>query len=175
MQDRDLDAVAAVERVSFVAGWPPTAFQRELQHNAMARYVVLEGAASGAAHQIVAFGGLWLQVDEAHVVTVAVRPECRRAGYGLVVVRALLDVARDEGMQAATLEVRVSNEAARKLYRGCGFYEVGERKRYYADNGEDAVIMTTEEFDSPGFARHYARLSEAIEARFASLQSQLAR
>lgn len=169
MCNADLAAVAEVERVSFTSGWPPTAFERELLHNRMARYVVLEDEGQG----VVAFGGLWLQLDEAHVVTVAVRPEARRCGYGLVVVQALFDVAREEGMQAATLEVRVSNEAARKLYRRCGFYEVGERKRYYADNGEDAVIMTTEPFDTPGFARHYDRLRDTVATRFGALDSVL--
>jgi ribosomal-protein-alanine N-acetyltransferase len=169
MREADLAAVAEVERVSFTSGWPPTAFERELLHNRMARYVVLEDASRG----VHAFGGLWLQLDEVHVVTVAVRPEARRSGFGLVVVQALFDVAREEGMQAATLEVRVSNEAARKLYRQCGFYEVGERKRYYADNGEDAIIMTTEPFETPGFARHYARLRDTVAARFCALHSAL--
>ncbi|MCK9520900.1 MAG: ribosomal protein S18-alanine N-acetyltransferase [Dehalococcoidia bacterium] len=171
MEPRDVPDVAAIERVAFVSGWPATAFERELQENKIARYVVLERTLCDSAPAIVAFGGLWLQLDEAHVVTVAVRREHRRVGYGLVVVRALLDLARAEGMQVATLEVRLSNEAARRLYRRCGFHEVGERKRYYADNGEDAIIMTTEEFDSPGFQRHYSRLDEAIAARFASLRS----
>ena len=169
MEERDIDAVTAVERVSFEHGWPLTAFRRELTSNKVARYVVLEAA--GERQGIIGFGGLWLQVDEAHVVTVAVHPEVRRSGYGLVVVRALLDVARDEGMDVATLKVRVSNDAARRLYRKCGFYEVGERKRYYTDNGEDAVIMTTESFDSPGFQRHYQRLAAEIEKRFPSLRS----
>ncbi|MCZ2110933.1 MAG: hypothetical protein LC118_15425, partial [Dehalococcoidia bacterium] len=78
----------------------------------------------------------------------------------------LILLARSEAMQAATLEVRESNEAARALYRRYGFYEVGVRKRYYADNGEDAIIMTTEEFDSPAFVRRLAGLETEIERRF---------
>ncbi len=169
MDERDIDAVTAVERVSFAHGWPPTAFQRELTANKLARYVVLESGAEQP--RIIAFGGLWLQLDEAHVVTVAVHPDFRRSGYGLVVVRALLDLARNEGIDVATLEVRVSNHAARQLYRKCGFYEVGERKRYYTDNGEDAVIMTTESFDSAGFQRHYQRLAAEVANRFPALCS----
>jgi ribosomal-protein-alanine N-acetyltransferase len=85
-------------------------------------------------------------------------------------VRALLAIARREGMAAATLEVRVSNQPARALYREFGFHEVGVRKRYYSDNKEDAVIMTTEEFESEGFRR---KLAEA-EARIADVAGALA-
>ena len=135
MLPSDTADVMVVERASYTAGWPPTTFERELSHNAMARYVVLRSAIEG---ELLGFAGLWLMVDEAHVVTVAVLPEARRQGYGRVLVHGLLAVAIDQGMSVATLEVRASNEAARALYHGYGFYEVGERKRYYADNHEDA-------------------------------------
>ncbi len=157
----DLDAVAAVERASYTSGWPATAFAHEIEHNRLARYAVLE--ADGA---IVGFAGAWLMVDEAHVVTIAVRPDLRRAGYGRLLLHALILMARAEGMEAATLEVRVSNDAARALYRRYGFHEVGERKKYYQDNGEDAVIMTTEEFASAAYERRLEGLAADLEARW---------
>ncbi len=129
----------------------------------MARYVVLRDAES---KRVEGFAGLWLMVDEAHVVTVAVLPEVRRRGYGRALVHALMAVAIGHDMAAATLEVRASNEAARNLYRAYGFYEVGERKRYYSDNHEDAVIMTTEDIQSPAYQRRLQGLGDQIRSAF---------
>jgi ribosomal-protein-alanine N-acetyltransferase len=152
--------VMAVERAAYDSGWPTTAFERELTQNPMARYVVLR-----EAERITGFAGLWLMVDEAHVVTVAVLPEARGRGFGAALVHALVTVAIEHEMSVATLEVRESNEAARALYRRYGFYEVGLRKRYYADNHEDAVIMTTEDLRSEPYQRRLAELAARLEER----------
>ncbi len=161
----DLPAVQVVEREAFESGWPATAFEHELTNNGMARYLVLERL-SPTEPGIIGFAGLWLVVDQAHVVTVAVRPGERRHGYGRVLVQALVELAREHGMNDATLEVRVSNEAARGLYRVYGFHEVGERKRYYADNGEDAVIMTTEGLTTDGYRARLDGLEAELSSRF---------
>ncbi|MBI5946852.1 MAG: ribosomal protein S18-alanine N-acetyltransferase [Chloroflexi bacterium] len=163
MEPADIAAAAAVERACFDSGWPATAFERELLHNGAARYIVLDDL-GGAG--IVGFAGAWLMLDEAHVVTVAVLPGERRHGYGRLLVQGLLDLARALGMTSATLECRVSNAGARALYRGFGFHEVGFRKRYYSDNGEDATIMTTGAFDSAAFEARDARSRENLAARF---------
>ncbi|MGH2633605.1 MAG: ribosomal protein S18-alanine N-acetyltransferase, partial [Tepidiformaceae bacterium] len=134
MRGDDVSAVMKVERASFAAGWPRTAFARELSGNAMARYVVLEEPGEPGA--VIGFGGIWLMLDEAHVVTVAIAPELRGNGFGRMLVHGLVGLARANEMTVATLECRVSNAAARALYGDYGFYEVGLRKRYYADNGE---------------------------------------
>jgi ribosomal-protein-alanine N-acetyltransferase len=84
-------------------------------------------------------------VDEAHVTTMAVLPEHRRAGVATALLLELLQEARRGGARVATLDVRVSNVEAQRLYRAFGFIEVGRRVRYYDDNGEDALIMTTAE------------------------------
>lgn len=162
MRTEDVAAVVAVEQAAFPDEWPATAFERELTKNSMARYVVLgdgEGSVAG-------FGGLWLMVDAAHIVSVGVAPEWRRRGYGRAIVHALVEVAIVHGMVEATLEVRESNEAARALYRAYGFYEVGRRKRYYPDNREDAVIMTTEELTGAAYQARLARLRAELETRF---------
>ncbi len=158
MSGGHVPAVLALESTAFVGGWPSTAFERELQQNKLARYIVLF-----EAERLVGFAGLWLMVEEAHIVTVAVAPPAQRLGYGRLLVQGLLRVADREGMLAATLEVRESNAAARALYRDLGFHEAGKRKRYYSDNREDAVIMTTEEFASEG----YRRAATQAEARLA--------
>lgn len=162
MGSADIAAVMAIEHVSFSPGWPATAFERELAQNKMARYLVLEGSGKGAIDGIVGFAGLWLMLDEAHVVTVAVVPEQRGKGYGRLLVHGLVGLASSHGMDVATLECRVSNATARALYGSYGFYEVGLRKRYYSDNQEDAVIMTTEKLSSPPFVERYARLEHQL-------------
>jgi len=163
MQPADMADVVAVERASYSVGWPSTAFERELTTNAMARYLVLR---NGDSSRIEGFAGLWLMVDEAHVVTVAVLPEVRRRGYGRALVHGLMAVAISQAMSVATLEVRASNVAARKLYANYGFYEVGERKRYYADNHEDAVIMTTEDIQGEPYQRRLDNLSGRIREAY---------
>ena len=158
MEPGDVDAVLAVESLAFAGGWPATAFQSELSQNRMARYLVLhEGS------EVAGFGGLWLMLDEAHVVTVAVRPERRRRGLGSLIVHGLVRLAEDHRMEVATLECRVSNLAARTLYARYGFYEVGLRRKYYADNQEDAVIMTTEALSGAAYQARLARLETELQ------------
>ena len=152
----DIAEVVAVERLAYSAGWPPTAFERELTQNAMARYVVVRESAHAP---VVGYAGVWLMVDEAHVVTVAVIPDLRGRGLGKLLVHGLVTVAIEHGMALATLEVRPSNEVARKLYGLFGFYEVGVRKGYYADNHEDAVIMTTEDIQGDAYRARLERLA----------------
>jgi len=165
MRAGDVPQVMAIERASFEAGWPATAFERELSQNQMARYIVAERpGADGAARSLAGFAGLWLMLDEAHVVTVAVLPHLRGRGIGRLLVHGLIELARDSAMTVATLECRISNAVARQLYAGYGFYEVGVRKRYYSDNQEDAVIMTTEELASPAYEQRLARLATHLQA-----------
>lgn len=161
----DLATAEALQAECFDAGWEPAALEHDLRHNGAARYVILERLAGGQ-WDAVGYGGLWLMFDEAHIVTVGVRPPLRREGLGRLLVHALVVIARANAMADLTLEVRVSNVAARALYARYGFWEVGERKRYYADNNEDAVIMTTEALDSEAFVARFAALEEALVLRF---------
>ena len=170
----DLTAVAGIEESAFEGGWPRTAFEHELTANAVARYVLLERVAQGCSGGApLGFAGLWLQFDQAHIVTVAVEPSVRRSGYGSLLVLALLNIASAAGMSDATLEVRASNVAARALYARHGFFEVGERRRYYADNGEDAVIMTTRELTSPALHDIVARRQSELAARIPGFSTGL--
>ena len=91
---------------------------------------------------IVGFVGVWLLPDEAHIVTIATRDSHRGRGIGEQLLIAAIELAQDRGQPLMTLEVRVSNEPAIKLYRKYGFEEVGRRHKYYSDNREDALILT---------------------------------
>ena len=99
------------------------------------------GGGAGGGGAVLGVGSLWPAPDAAHILSLAVAGEAQRRGHGRRLARALVALAGSLEAEAVTLEVRASNGAARALYGGCGFEEVGERRRYYAD-GEDAVIMT---------------------------------
>ena len=148
MRSDDVAAVHDIERLSFSTPWPAHAFEQELRGNRLARYVVAR-----VADRPVGFGGLWLMVDEAHITTIGVHPDWRRQGIGRQLVLALADLAIAIGARRMTLEVRASNEAAQALYRDFGFEVAGRRPRYYTDDGEDALVMTTPPLADEGMRR----------------------
>jgi ribosomal-protein-alanine N-acetyltransferase len=90
---------------------------------------------------LVGFAGMWMAFDEAHVTTIGVDPAHRGHGLGELLFLCMVDEAMARGALWLTLEVRVSNLQAQALYRKYGFTVHGTRKRYYSDNGEDALIM----------------------------------
>ncbi|HEX5824883.1 MAG TPA: ribosomal protein S18-alanine N-acetyltransferase [Candidatus Limnocylindrales bacterium] len=158
MRLEDLDAVQQIEQASFSTPWPSNAYRSELLTNRLASYLVarIDG-------RIVGYGGMWLMVDEAHITTFAVHPGWRRQRIGERLLVAFLDLALDRRAREATLEVRLSNLAARRLYEKYGFRPVGLRPRYYSDNNEDALIMTTEPLGDARMRARIERLREAID------------
>jgi ribosomal-protein-alanine N-acetyltransferase len=94
-------------------------------------------------YPIIGYGGVALYVDEGHITTIAIAPEYRGQGIGELLLNGLIDHGVDLGAERLTLEVRISNTIAQQLYLKYGFEPVGKRKRYYTDNGEDAMLMTT--------------------------------
>ena len=159
MQLDDLDAIHGIELASFSSPWPPNAYRSELQTNRLASYLVAR-----VDGEIVAYGGMWLMVDEAHITTFAVHPAWRRQRVGERLLLAFLDLAIARQAREATLEVRLSNIAARRLYEKYGFRPVGLRPRYYSDNGEDALIMTTEAIVDDPFRTRIEGLRAALDA-----------
>ena len=159
MELADVASVEAIERASFSAPWPPNAYRTELQTNRLAHYLVIR-----VGPQIVGYAGLWLMVDEAHVTTFAIHPDWRRRRLGERLLIALLDIALERQAAEATLEVRLSNLAARRLYEKFGFRPVGIRPRYYTDNNEDALIMTTDRLNGPEMRNRLAGLRAALAA-----------
>jgi ribosomal-protein-alanine N-acetyltransferase len=151
----DVPHVHRIESASFPVPWPDYAFRQELQSNRLAHYLVVR-----AGRETVAYGGMWMMVDEAHITTFAVLPQWRRHGIGGRLMVELMHLANDLGARVATLEVRLSNQPARALYHRFGFRPVGIRPRYYSDNGEDALIMTTEPLSSAQMRTQLAELEE---------------
>lgn len=132
----DVDALAMLEERCFTTPWSKVALGVELSVNDTARYLVVEDKG-----QIIGYGGMWVIVDEAHITNVAVLSEYRGRGVGQKLVTSLLNLAKKENCVAATLEVRVGNIVARRLYEKNGFVPVGIRPKYYTDTNEDALIM----------------------------------
>ena len=157
----DLPEVHGIEQASFSVPWPDEAYRSELLANRLASYLVVR---ADGVDGIIAYGGIWLMVDEAHITTFAVDPAWRRQGVGETLLLALLDLALARHAREATLEVRLSNLPARRLYEKYGFRPVGLRPRYYSDNGEDALIMTTEPLTGVAMRRRIADLRAALAA-----------
>ena len=156
MTVHDVADVHRIESASFPVPWPDYAFRQEIETNRLAHYLIVR-----SGPETIAYGGMWLMVDEAHITTFAVLPAWRRRGVGGRLMVELMRLARDLGSRVMTLEVRLSNQPARALYGRFGFRPVGIRPRYYSDNGEDALIMTTAQLDS-----------DEMEARFKQMELQ---
>jgi len=195
MRLADIKEVMEIERVSFPTPWSARAYRHELTENDLSHYFVVRqrrtqesapgllsrvrrSLGGGARPPILGYGGFWMMAGEAHISTIAVQPSWRRRGLGELLLAAMLDRAIELGAEIATLEVRVSNIVAQNLYRKYGFEQVGLRRRYYSDRGEDALIMTTERLTSVAFQGRFQRLKQALceklRARAAKLAAQTA-
>lgn len=104
---------------------------------------------------VLGFIGLWMMVDEAHIINLAVRSEARGNGIGELLLISSIDLATRLKAQCLTLEVRTSNKVAQRLYSKYRFNKAGVRKGYYTDNKEDALIMTTDNISSDEFRTNF--------------------
>jgi ribosomal-protein-alanine N-acetyltransferase len=184
----DVGQVMEIERASFSAPWSPRAYRYELTENEHSTMLVVRAALDSKdrarrlkrflgmvkSEPVLGYGGFWLLVDQAHICTIAVHPEWRRRGLAELLLISLLDRGVQRGALSATLEVRLSNLAAQGLYRKYLFMVVSRRKRYYADNNEDALIMTTPRLDSPEFQSNLALRRRQLLARLQAAGSSVA-
>lgn len=132
----DLDAVEQIERASYAAPWSRSMFAGEL-----AKPGSLCVGAFGDDAELAGFLVVSRYVDAWHVMNLAVAPESRGTGLGTALMHRLFELTADDGSRGYTLEVRVSNAAAIRLYERLGFKAKGVRHGYYTDNREDALIM----------------------------------
>ena len=109
---------------------------------------------------------VWYQGEEAHITEIAVREEHRGQGIGELLLIGSLRDAVQYGSKVMTLEVRVSNFIAQRLYEKYVFKNVGTRKGYYSDNREDAVIMTTNPIQSEEYQTKFRDLQEAYSSKW---------
>jgi [ribosomal protein S18]-alanine N-acetyltransferase len=126
------------------------------------RPTIPSAALDAELKSIVGYAGLWLMTDEAHITTIAVDPNYQGFGIGELLLLGLIDRAQQIGARWLTLEVRVSNKVAQRLYEKYTFKEMGLRRRYYSDNNEDALVMWTEPIESDVFQEAVRRNREAL-------------
>jgi len=143
----DVQQVHSLDEICFSLPWPKNSFAYEVEHNRVSRPYVLEWTSPEGEKRIAASMVCWKIVDEVQVATIAVHPDFQRRGLARwLLAHGLLQAAR-EGADHAFLEVRAGNKPAQALYYTFGFEAVSERKGYYRDNKEDAIVMMLDEFD----------------------------
>lgn len=195
MRETDVPRVQEIERQSFTTPWSATTYLRELRSPEYSRYIVARSSrtrprdeqppepeprrnwlanllparfgtqATPSPYPVVGYGGIWLTVDEAHITTIASAPEVRGKGIGELLLNGLIDLGLELGARFMTLEVRVSNEVAQKLYLKYGFQARGTRRRYYTDNNEDALVMWTGEITSAEYQTRLRQLRTILAER----------
>lgn len=137
MTIEDLPEILAIEQRSFADPWPEEVFHAELRH-CWSHCRVLRRTDS---RKILGYVVFWSVADEVHLLNIAVDPEERKHHHGRVLMDYMMDYARQHQARFVTLEVRASNKAAVQMYETGGFRQVGVRPGYYANNGEDAIVM----------------------------------
>ncbi|MDE0021944.1 MAG: ribosomal protein S18-alanine N-acetyltransferase [Candidatus Poribacteria bacterium] len=147
----DIDEMRRIERQSFASPWPRAFFEKELS----GELPQSRTTAAWLNGKLAAYCIAWTAADETHIVNFAVHPNLRRQGIGKALVRNLFAEARRSKAPRVTLEVRVSNLPAIRLYESMGFQIVAVRKGYYLDNGENAYIMWAD-------ARHESTSTESV-------------
>jgi len=136
MRRRHLRGIMAIERQVYPRPWSPNLFLSEMTESRNRCYLVAR-----MDREVVGYGGLICYGEEAHITNVAVDPMHHRRRIGSRLLRELIVNAVDLGADAVSLEVRVTNWGAQRLYGGFGFRPVGVRKNYYQEISEDALIM----------------------------------
>jgi len=159
LRRRHLRSVVRIEEECYPRPWSATLFLSEIAQRSSRRYIV---ATLGPL--VVGYCGLMVVGDEGHVTTLTVDPAWHRRGIATVLLLDQARVAPSLGVRHMTLEVRVGNDGAQDLYRRFGFAPVGVRRNYYAETGEDALIMWVHDIDTAEYAERLA----AIEARVGS-------
>ncbi|MHC8515410.1 ribosomal protein S18-alanine N-acetyltransferase [Sporosarcina sp. ITBMC105] len=139
MRVEDIPAVVGIEEESFATPWTEEVFAHEMNGNDYAHYIV-----AVQEDEVIGHCGMWVVLDECHITNVAVRKHMRGNGIGEALMRKAIELCKANEVRLMTLEVRVSNETAKNLYRKLGFQDGGIRKNYYTDDHEDALVMWVE-------------------------------
>lgn len=135
MEAADIQTVSELEDRCFTQPWSEQMIYEDFVANRRARFYVADDSG-----QVIGYIGIWKVTDNIHITTIAVDPDARRRGVATNLVRHVIEQQAEVG-RPVTLEVRLSNRAARRLYESLGFVVTGRRKNYYSDNHEDAIIM----------------------------------
>ena len=132
--EKDAELIAEIERHCFSTPW--TAEQVKSSNDSTVFFL------AKLDEKVVGYGGMYTVLDEGYITNIGVLPEFRRMGLGAKIVNKLIDFSKEKRLSFLSLEVRVSNNAAIKLYKNFEFKEAGQRKNFYHSPREDALIMT---------------------------------
>ena len=200
MQYEDIPQVAQIDKEAFPGEWvfrSQAAYRQDLD-NPSIRYIVAckkgnvsepveqamlkvswfkrlfsYGRHPNASEDIVGFSGFWMMVGEAHIIAIGVRNGYRQLGIGEGLLIATIELAQILNANVVTLEVRASNRIAQELYRKYGFQVAGRRLKYYSSDGEDAIIMSTDNIASPPFQASFQQLRKAHVQRHPELLAEV--
>jgi len=201
MEYADVSQVGEIDREAFPGEWAfrsQSSYKQDL-HNSSIHYVVAcvksdaSRSAGESAHRlpwfrrlfrherrlntpenIIGFTGFWMMLREAHIIAIGVREGYRRLGVGEALLIATIDLSGTLNANVVTLEVRASNTAAQALYSKYGFKFMGRRVKYYSSNGEDAIIMSTDDITSMPFQASFQRLRAAHAEKHGGVLSRVA-
>lgn len=157
MKRRHVRDVLMIERQVYPRPWSAGLFFSEINQKASRHYVcaVLDD-------EVVGYAGIMVHAEEAHITTIAVTPASQHGGIGSRLMVDLVEHARAKGARSVALEVRVANWPAQRLYAWFGFRPVGIRKNYYAETGEDALVMMIDDAQDEDIARRIARVRATV-------------
>lgn len=171
LEAADIPAVLAIEELSFPTPRNEAIYQYELTHNTLARYQALTRLEVSGEETLLGYTGYWTIVDEVHISTIAVDPRLRGQGLGQLLLLDVLFNGFECEAALVTLEVRESNHAAQELYKKYHFSEVGQRRGYYRDTGEDAVLMTVKLASSGEYLTFLRQKRDMLYQRLALITS----
>jgi ribosomal-protein-alanine N-acetyltransferase len=157
MRRRHLRGVMAIERQVYPRPWSPNLFLSEMNESRNRCYLVAR-----LDREVVGYGGLICYGEEAHVTNVAVDPLRHRSHIGSRLLHDLILASVEMGAEAVSLEVRVTNWAAQRLYGRFGFRPVGVRKNYYQEINEDALIMWLDGVRTPEYRAKLRALMQDV-------------
>lgn len=157
MRRRHLKGVMAIERQVYPRPWSPNLFLAEMNEQRDRLYLVAR-----QDRDVVGYGGLMVNGEEGHVTTIAVDPEHQRHKVATRLMYELIQGALRLGATAVSLEVRVTNWGAQRMYGRFGFRPVGIRKNYYQETNEDALIMWTDDIRTPVYAARLERIMTTV-------------
>ena len=167
LTEGDLSAVMQMDQECFGGLWTEAGYRREIE-SPNSQLLIMKAvptlkeqpstSVSGEMGQtdsnLMGVGCVWFILEEAHITVLAIQPPYRRQGLGQFLLITLLETAIRRQSEWATLEVRISNHVAQKLYERLGFVTIGQRKKYYQDTGEDALILWNKGLQKQSFHYH---------------------
>jgi len=166
MSYEDIPSVYQIEKRVFSLPWSPEMLATEISNYPRSVYFMAR-----AGEEVLGYAGMFVFADEVHITNLAVSPKHQGKGIGAALVSQLFETAFERRVSHLVLEVRQSNQRARKLYGKFGFEEVGVREGYYEDNKEDAVLLCTPEIKNPYFRHKLNKMRQLVFQKGVELNS----